>query len=155
MTQGEQHPDGIWLNATPAVSVIIPCRNERGYIGRCIDGLMAQEPPARGFELIVADGFSTDGTSQILRQLSAGQPMVRVIDNPGGIVSTGLNRAIAAARGDIIIRADVHTEYATDYIRQCVSVLNETGADNVGGPWIAARRGYVGTAIAIAFQSKF
>ena len=150
-----QQPDGVGLNTAPAVSVIIPCRNERDFIGRCLDGLLAQEPPVGGFELIVADGFSTDGTRELLQQHSARQSSVRVIDNPGRIVSTGLNRAIAAARGQIIMRADVHTEYANDYLRQCVSVLNEAGADNVGGPWIAARQGYVGTAIAAAFQSRF
>jgi glycosyltransferase involved in cell wall biosynthesis len=142
-------------NNGPAVSVVIPCRNERDHIGRCLDALLAQEPPPGGFELIVADGLSTDGTRELLRQLSAREPSLRVIDNPGRIVSTGLNSAIAAARGDIIVRADVHTEYAADYIRQCASVLEETGADNVGGPWIAARRGYVGSAIAVAFQSRF
>ena len=87
--------------------------------------------------------------------LAENNAALRVIDNPGRIVSTGLNRAIAAARGGIIIRADAHTGYAPDYIRQCVSVLSDSGADNVGGPWVAAPRGYVGSAIAAVFHSKF
>jgi GT2 family glycosyltransferase len=50
---------------------------------------------------------------------------------------------------------DAHTSYAPDYIRQCVRVLQETGADNVGGPWVARGTGRVGMAIAAAFQSPF
>src|SRR5262249_53760198 len=63
--------------------------------------------------------------------------------------------AIRAAQGSIIIRMDVHTEYASDYIRQCLAVLQETGADNVGGPWVAKGNGLVSSAIAAAFQSPF
>jgi glycosyltransferase involved in cell wall biosynthesis len=143
------------MNSGPLVSVIVPCRNERAYIGPFVASMLAQEPPDGGFELLVADGMSTDGTRDLLSQLAARHHLLRVIDNPRRIVSTGLNGAIAAARGSIILRADVHTEYATDYIRQCVSVLHERGADNVGGPWVAARRGYIGSAIATAFHSPF
>jgi GT2 family glycosyltransferase len=50
---------------------------------------------------------------------------------------------------------DVHTEYATDYIKQCVDVLEQTGADNVGGPWHAVGKHYLQQAIALAFQSPF
>src|SRR5262249_41370233 len=77
------------------------------------------------------------------------------IDNPERIVSTGLNAAIRAAHGDIIVRMDVHTEYASDYVRQCVEVLEETGADNVGGPWIARGETYTARAVAAAFRSPF
>ena len=90
----------------PAVTVAIPCRNEKDQIGACLQSLLSQEPPDGGFELIVADGMSTDGTREILRQLAEDNTSLRVIDNPGRIVSTGLNRAITAARGGIIIRAD-------------------------------------------------
>jgi len=50
---------------------------------------------------------------------------------------------------------DVHTEYKADYIRCCVAALDNTGADNVGGACIARGQGYVGRAIAAAFQSAF
>ena len=82
-------------------------------------------------------------------------PSIRLIDNPGKIVSTGLNAAIRAARGEIIIRMDAHTEYAPDYIRRCVEALDATGADNVGGPWVAKGAGYSSRAVAAAFQSPF
>jgi succinoglycan biosynthesis protein ExoA len=138
-----------------AVSVVIPCRNEKDHIESCLRLILAQVPPPGGIEVIVADGLSDDGTRDILKRLAAGDPRLRIIDNPGRIVSTGLNAAIRAAQGRIIIRMDVHTEYAPDYIRQCLAVLQETGADNVGGPWVAKAEGFVGRAIATAFQSPF
>jgi len=144
------------VNTTvPAVSVVVPCRNEKRYIRQFVDSMLSQEPPPGGFELIIADGRSTDGTREMLTQMSAVNSLIRVIDNPGRIVSTGLNGAILVARGDIIIRADVHTEYAPDYICQCVTALTNTGAVNVGGPWVACGRGYLDGAIAAAFHSRF
>ena len=141
--------------APPAVSVIVPCRNERDTLPRCLQSMLEQEPPDGGFEVIVADGMSDDGTRNVLSQLAADSALITVVDNPGRFVSSGLNHAIRAARGDIIIRADAHTEYAPDYLRQCVAVLQSSGADNVGGPWIAESQGYVGTAIAAVFHSRF
>src|SRR5262249_2577973 len=100
-------------------------------------------------------GMSDDGTRAILKRLEKDNARLRVIDNPDRIVSTGLNLAIKMATGNIIVRMDAHTKYAPDYIRQCVNVLEETGADNVGGPWIAEGAGPVGEAIAAAFHSSF
>jgi hypothetical protein len=50
---------------------------------------------------------------------------------------------------------DVHTDYASDYVRQCVSVLQETGADGVGGPWVAVGTRIVSRAIAAVSHSCF
>jgi succinoglycan biosynthesis protein ExoA len=138
------------------ISVIIPCRNEKRHISEFLDSLMNQTLDRDWeVEVLVADGMSDDGTREILRQYMQKVPNVRMIDNPGRIVSTGLNAAIAASTGEIIIRMDAHTTYAKDYIKQCVTVLDETGADNVGGPWIARGIGSMGRAIAAAFQSPF
>jgi len=142
---------------SPAVSIVLPCRNESEHIAACLRSILAQEdlPDGRGFEVLVADGMSDDGTRAKLQAIAAADPRVRIIDNPERIVPTGLNAAIRAARGEIIIRMDAHTEYAPDYVRQCVAVLEETGADNVGGPWQARGTGPVQAAIAAAFHSPF
>src|SRR5262249_41865202 len=58
---------------------------------------------------------------------------VRIIDNPAQVTPTGLNAAIRAARGQIIVRLDAHTEYDRHYIARCVRWLETTDADNVGG----------------------
>ncbi|MEW6297942.1 MAG: glycosyltransferase family 2 protein, partial [Thermodesulfobacteriota bacterium] len=106
-------------------------------------------------EVIIADGMSDDGTRGVLDRLAEEDQRLRIIDNPGCIVSTGLNAAIKAATGRIIIRMDAHSEYAPDYVCQCMAVLQEVGADNVGGPWVAEGKGLVSWAIAAAFQSPF
>jgi len=138
-----------------AVSAVVPCYNERDHIEACVRSILAQDPPEGDFEVIVADGMSTDGTRDILTSLAREDPRLRVINNPGRIVATGLNAAIGVAQGQVIMRMDAHTEYAHDYMRQCLSVLQETGADNVGGPWVAKGVGFVGRAIAAAFQSPY
>jgi succinoglycan biosynthesis protein ExoA len=142
-------------NTSPSVSVVIPCRNEIDYIGSCLTSIFDQDEVPGSFEVIVADGMSNDGTREILKRLSAKDSRLKVVDNPGGIVSSGFNAALRDARGAIIIRMDAHTSYAPDYIQECVRVLHETGADNVGGPWVACGKGKVGKAIAAAFQSPF
>jgi succinoglycan biosynthesis protein ExoA len=141
--------------AAVIISIIIPCRNEAAHIEQCVQSILAQQIDTEELEVIVADGLSNDGTREILTQLVARDGRVRLVDNPQKIVSTGLNAAICAARGQIIIRMDAHTEYAPDYVKQCVRLLYETGVDNVGGPWVARGNGYVGKAIAAAFQSPF
>jgi hypothetical protein len=83
------------------------------------------------------------------------EPRLSLVDNPQRIVSAGLNRALAVAAGAVIVRMDVHTRYAADYVAQCLHTLERSGADNVGGPWRAeGRDGWPG-AIAAAFQSRW
>jgi len=143
------------MNNIPSVSAIMPCRNEARYIQSVLNAILSQKEPPGGFEVVVADGMSDDGTRDILEQMSRTDPRIRIIENDGKIVSTGLNAAIRDARGEIIIRMDAHTEYAHNYIVRCLAILASSGADNVGGPWQARGRGYLQTAIACAFQSPF
>jgi glycosyltransferase involved in cell wall biosynthesis len=137
------------------VSIVVPCRQEARHIRKFIDCIENQDLAEVGCEVIIADGESSDGTRGILEESAARFKWLRVIDNPGRIVSTGLNAAIGEARGKIIIRMDVHTEFAPDYVRQCVAVLENSDADNVGGPWVAKGTSYLSRAIAAVFQSPF
>jgi succinoglycan biosynthesis protein ExoA len=139
----------------PRVSIVLPCRNEQGYIQACLESALNQEPPEGGMEIIVADGMSNDGTREHLHEMARQHPQIRVLDNPCRIVSTGLNAAIREARGEIIVRMDAHTTYAPDYVRQCLAVMNETGADNVGGPMRTTAETYMEKAIQAVFHSAF
>ena len=55
------------LSNTPLVSVIVPARNERENIERCVMSFIAQDYP--NFEVIVIDDNSTDNTAQIVKNI--------------------------------------------------------------------------------------
>jgi glycosyltransferase involved in cell wall biosynthesis len=118
---------------TPFVSIIIPCRNEEGYIASCLDSILASAYPRHRLEILVADGRSTDGTRTILVRYAAMHSSITLLDNPSGTTPAGLNLAIGAASGEIVIRMDAHVLYPGDYIPKLVAALDECEADNVGG----------------------
>ena len=90
---------------TPLISVIVPCRNERHHIDAFCDSVLQQVLPAGWrMEVLIADGNSDDGTRECLAQRCAADPRLVTIDNPGCIVSTGLNACIAQAQGAVIAR---------------------------------------------------
>lgn len=138
------------------VSIIVPCRNEVAHIRTLLDDISRQEGlDDFDWEAIIADGSSDDGSAQIVKAYEAQNPKIRLIENPGRIVSAGLNVAFGQARGDIILRMDAHTRYAPDYCNQCIKALFASGADNVGGPARTFSRSWIQRAIAAAFRSRF
>jgi len=139
----------------PSVSVIMPVRQEASSISRSLEAVLAQDYPKDQLEIVVADGRSTDGTREIVRALQQRHANFVLVDNPGLIVSTGLNAALCRARGEIIVRVDGHTEIAPDYVRQCVAALGRSGADNVGGRMRATGIGAFGEAVAVGTSSLF
>jgi cellulose synthase/poly-beta-1,6-N-acetylglucosamine synthase-like glycosyltransferase len=119
--------------SAPFVTVAMPCLDEERFIDACVRSVLAQDYPRERLEVLVADGGSTDATREILARLAAEDARIRVIDNPERIQAAGMNAMVRAARGEVIVRMDVHCEYASDYVRRCVEALERTGADNVGG----------------------
>ncbi|HYO83446.1 MAG TPA: glycosyltransferase family 2 protein [Bryobacteraceae bacterium] len=143
------------MSSEPLVTVVVACRNESRHIRVFLESLLSQQTGAITWEAVLADGMSDDGTRDVIAGITSRDPRIRVIDNPGRIVSTGLNAAIRSARGHLILRMDAHTEYASDYIRRCVETMRRTGADNVGGPARTRSEGLWGRAIAAAYHSRF
>jgi len=137
------------------VSVIVPCRNEKYHIDKFIRSILRQETDGLDLEILIADGCSNDGTLEILSKLSTEDPRIHIVTNTRKITPSGLNLCIGKSKGDIIIRMDVHTIYASDYIRNCVETLIYRKVDNVGGPWRASGNDFIQKGIALAFQSPF
>jgi len=140
-----------------SLSIIVACRNESKHIRTFIRSLLTQDLDGFVWEVIVADGASEDDTRKALLDVKEKNPEfpLRVIDNPERIVSTGLNAAIHASRGEIILRMDAHTEYASDYVKRCVEALEAVDADNVGGPARTKADGLLPRAIEAAYHSPF
>lgn len=142
-------------DSLPLVSVIMPVRNEANYIAGALRSVFAQDYPRDRMEVIVADGISSDGTRDIVRSFQTRHQNIALIDNPGRIAPTGLNAALRAARGTIVIRIDGHCEPASDYLSQCVRHLQDSGVDGVGGPLHTIGESFVAGAIAAAMSSPF
>jgi len=121
----------------PFVSIIIPCYNEEKTIRGALEALYEQTYPREDMEVILADGLSEDGTREEIAAFSREHPdfSLRVVENPKRIIPAGLNRAIQAARGEIIIRMDAHAAPYPEYVERCVAALEEKKGDNVGGVW--------------------
>jgi len=141
--------------ATPFVSVIMPVRNEARYIDAALRSVIAQDYPHDRMEVIVADGMSSDGTRDVVRSFQDRHPNIVLIDNPDRIAPTGLNAALRAAKGSIIVRIDGHCQPAPDYVSCCVRHLEDESVDGVGGPIDTIGDSFVAEAIAAAMSSSF
>lgn len=147
------------LNASnvsvPLVSVVIPVLNEESRIQECLESVQAQTYQREQIEVIVADGGSSDRTRELVAVLAQDDPRIRLIDNPGRNQAAGLNVAIAVSRGDVIARLDGHAAWRPWHLEHCVRVLEETGADNVGGTMEGVGESVVAQATALATASPF
>ena len=139
------------------VSIIIPCRDERRFIEKCLLSIIANDYPKESLQVLVVDGMSEDGTREILNQFSGKYPFIKMLDNPKKIVPVALNIGIKQARGNVIIRMDAHNVYGKDYISKCVKYLRKYNIDNVGGICITlpGRNTLLAQSIALALSHPF
>ncbi len=120
----------------PAVSILVPARNEEESITACVESLLAQEYP--NFELIVLDDQSSDGTLRLLGQLRASRPALKVISGtppPAGF--TGKNWACTQlashATGDLLLFTDADTVFQPHALSRIVAAQLAENADLVTG----------------------
>jgi succinoglycan biosynthesis protein ExoA len=121
----------------PKVSIIVPCYNEQSTIRLLLEALHQQTFPRAEMEVILADGMSTDGTRAEIAAFQKDFPdlEVRVVDNTLRSIPSGVNRAMEASRGGIIVRLDAHSKPYPDYVANSVRAHEEGRGDNVGGVW--------------------
>jgi succinoglycan biosynthesis protein ExoA len=121
--------------AAPFVSVIVPVRNECPFIAATLEHQLSQDYPIDRFEILVADGGSTDDTRDIVAALSWRHPNLRLLDNPGRWSSSGRNVAVQAARGEIVLLIDGHCNIDNPrYLADLADAFDRSGADCIGRP---------------------
>jgi glycosyltransferase involved in cell wall biosynthesis len=136
------------------VSIILPCRNEVDNIEDCLEKILNLQPPLGGYEIIVIDGVSDDGTRDVIYKKIVDYPNLRLLDNPKKIVPSAMNIGIEAAKGEYIIRVDARCIHPENYIVELLKLMEQTQADNVGGVLTPIGKSYLQKGIAAAYKSK-
>ena len=151
------------LQKLPTVSLILVVRNEIDTIEDALASLLDQSYPKTLTELIFVDSQSDDNTFEYLKAsldslTSSGYRSLRLLSNPGRILSTGWNIAIRASSSEITCRIDGHSRIASDYVEIGVNTLLSKDYRNiagVGGILNPIGFGWKGQLIAFLYQSPF
>lgn len=117
----------------PPVTVIVPCRNEKMFIRDCIGSLLKNDYPVGLVEIIIVDGQSIDGTTDIIKEFSRQYKNIKYIPNPLKTFPAAVNVGVKSSGGDYIIIAGAHALYPRDYISECIKYSIEYNSDNTGG----------------------
>lgn len=107
------------------VSVVIPCRNEEDFILRCLDSVFNSDYPAELIEVLVCDGNSSDKTPALVQEYARQKKGVHYLVNEKITTPFALNLGVTNSQAEVIIILGAHTELATNYISECVAVLNQ------------------------------
>jgi len=137
-----------------SISFVMPVLNEEKHLATAISSISDQIGLPKGqVEVILALGPSTDRTNQVAEALKSQFP-VKIVQNPTGKTPAGLNLAIKAAKSQVIVRVDAHSQLSPDYTMLALQILNETKAANVGGVMKAVGQTPLQQAIAWAYGSR-
>ena len=103
---------------TPAVSFVIPVRNDAARLRTCLMSIRANQYPIDDVEIIVVDNGSNDGSSIVASDAAA-----TVLSAPDQSVAQLRNIGAAVARSDILAFADADHVLGSEWIRTAVDLL--------------------------------
>jgi len=139
-------------NSLPLVSVIMPVLNESDHLRQSVAAVLRQDLVG---EFLIALGPSTDNTNAIAEELAKADSRIKLVMNPRGLTTVGMNQCIAQSNFDFVVRIDAHSEPAENYIRRGIEILEETGADLLGGIMSAKGKTLFQRAVAWCYTSRF
>ncbi len=125
------------------VSIIIPTYNEKGTLEACIESLGNQS--FQGFEIVVVDDGSTDGTLEILKNLEKSLPDFKFTKQNHKGPGAARNLGAKMAKGGILVFVDADMTFETDFIKNLVKPIEDDNSkgtfskeeyvSNWGNPW--------------------
>jgi succinoglycan biosynthesis protein ExoA len=131
----------------PTVSVIIPARDAAESLAIALAAI-SKQTYRNIIEVVVA--AADERTATAARSCGA-----TVVDNPEGSTPAGLNRALEASSGEVVVRCDAHSFFPPRYVADAVSELLATGAVNVGGMQVPVSETVWERAIGTAMSSRW
>ncbi|WP_415282180.1 glycosyltransferase [Candidatus Nitrososphaera sp. FF02] len=111
-------------DAHPKVSVILPARNEEGYISRCLDTLLAQD--YSNFEIIAINDGSTDRTGEIIQSYAEKDERVVYVSTPQkpdgwAGKNWACHQGYQRASGEYLFFTDADTKHAPNVMSLAVA----------------------------------
>jgi glycosyltransferase involved in cell wall biosynthesis len=119
-----------------SISIVTPAYDVARFVADAIASARAQDVP--GWEMILVDDGSRDGTALAAERAAEGDPRIRILRQPNAGVSAARNAGIAAARGAALLFLDADDWLAPDALRRLGAAL-EAAPQAVAayGPWAA------------------
>lgn len=139
-----------------SVSITIPCRNEKDYIGKCLDSIVACDYPKEGLSVFVCDGHSDDGTQDIVREYSERYPYIHLLMNDARTTPQALNLGLKAQQADYRFILGAHAEIDAAFVSESIKAFeNDDAIGCTGGIIENVYENEVSLAIGKAMGSSF
>lgn len=139
---GGREPDSLTCTS---VTVVIPARSWDQRLHDTVSSLRSMTLPERVvLEVVVA--LADDPPPDIPEG-------VHIVANPSGTIPEGLNSAISASAGDVIVRVDARCLVQPDHVARVLQRLDDPAVGCVGGAALVLDRGLFGSTYAVAFNS--
>lgn len=122
---------GKMYNTLPLVSVILPVFNTEKYLDKCLDSIISQN--ISNFEVIIVNDGSTDGSSEILKQISCHDKRFHYIEQTNQGISSARNTGLEQAKGKYIVFVDSDDWLEKDALNNLCRQAELTNADIVIG----------------------
>jgi glycosyltransferase involved in cell wall biosynthesis len=124
-----QAPDVQGIQGTPTqvtnarVTIVIPARNEAGYLEAALASVAAQAYPLDCLECVVVDNASADGTAQVAEDFAACHRELALVvaSEPVPGVARAKNEGVRFATGSILLFLDADSQMAPHLVRDIIA----------------------------------
>jgi GT2 family glycosyltransferase len=132
------------------ISVIVPARDARATLGKCLDALRREGVPGPQIELIVVDDASVDGMAATAPRWGA-----RVIVGDGRGPAAARNLGARAARGEILVFLDADTAPRPGWLAALLAPFDDESVVAVKGRYYTRQRSLVARFAQMEFEEKY
>lgn len=144
------------MSLPPSIDVVIPCRNEAGFIRNCLTSVVECGYTFGRLAIFVVDGMSSDGTREIVNALAGQNPEIQLIDNPQLFTPHALNLGIRAGNAPVVVILGAHSRVVNGYFDLCAETfVKYPMAGCVGGQIVNIPVNPVSEVVSLAMSSVF
>lgn len=139
----------------PRLSVVVPVYNVEGFVRECIDSILSQT--FHDIEVVAVEDCSTDGSAEVLAELAATDPRLRIVQlEQNGGLGNARNAGLRHATGDLVLFVDSDDSLVSGALQILVDAADHHDADVVMFDyartywWGKAQRNVLGESLASA-----